>query len=66
MMGRGLSKAGVDKDPVILSFLKDPDFRPYFDISDIANIWKELFNKWKGVIEYIFGERFAQSRSRIL
>ena len=66
MMGRGLSKAGVDKDPVISSFLVDPDFRPYFDISEYCKSWKELFNKWKGVIEYIFGERFVQSRSRIL
>ena len=32
MMGRGLSKAGVDKDSVMMSFLVDPDFRPYFDI----------------------------------
>ena len=36
MMGRGLSKAGVDEDPVILSFLLEPDFRPYFEISDNA------------------------------
>ena len=30
--GERLSKAGVNKDPVICSFLVDPDFRPYFDI----------------------------------
>ena len=32
--GESLSKAGVDKDPVISSFLVEPDFRPYFEISE--------------------------------
>ena len=53
MMGRGLAKAGVDKDPVILSFLMDPDFRPYFDISEycifirsyLIYIWGEVCPK---------------------
>ena len=66
MMGRGLSKAGVDKDPVISPFLMEPDLGLILIYRNIANIWKELFNKWKGVIEYIFGEWFVQSRNRIL
>ena len=49
MMGRGLAKAGVDKDPVILSFLMDPDFRPYFDISEYC-IFKRSY------LIYIWGE----------
>ena len=54
-MGRGLSKAGVDKDPVISSSLKDPDFRPYFDISEYCKFWKELFNKWIGLLNIYLG-----------
>ena len=34
MVGGGLSKAGVDKDPVIWHSHVKPKFRPYFEIAE--------------------------------
>ena len=56
MIGRGLSKAGVDKDPVISSFLVDPilglilifKILQIFGRSYLIN-GKELFNIYFGI-----------------